>query len=160
MNDISLLAPSSVWSHFSAICAIPHISGDERRLRECIMEFCEKKSIECVKDATGNLLLKKNASSADLDSAPRIILQAHLDMVPQADSDIAHDFKVDPIAPVIDDGWVRAEKTTLGADNGIGLAAILAIMESDDIPHGPLSAILTVEEETGLSGVNEGRSGM
>ena len=154
MNEISQLVPTSLWCHFAAICAIPHVSGDEQRLSTFILEFCAENGVKCERDAIGNLLLRKSASSANFNSSSGIIFQAHLDMVPQSDSSISHDFKIDPIIPVIENGWVRAEKTTLGADNGIGVAAILAIMGSTDIPHGPLSAILTVEEETRLTGAN------
>ncbi len=151
MNMLEL-EPKKLWQHFSAICAIPHPSGHEKKIAEYIINFCEAKGIECRKDSAGNLLLRKDASPG-LESVPRVILQAHLDMVPQCDSCIEHDFKTDPIKPVLDGEWVRAEKTTLGADNGIGVAAILAVIESPE-QHGPLSAILTIEEETRLRGAN------
>ncbi|NOY75962.1 MAG: aminoacyl-histidine dipeptidase, partial [Kiritimatiellaeota bacterium] len=151
-NDLSKLEPAALWGHFAAICAIPHASGNETALSAYIERFCDGKGISHERDSAGNLLLRKNASSAKLAGAPKIILQAHLDMVPQVNADSKHDFSSDPIVPILDDGWVLANGTTLGADNGIGIAAILAIMESGDIEHRPLAAILTVEEETGLRG--------
>jgi len=150
---VTELEPKILWKHFNNICSIPHPSGHEEKLIEYIIKFCAKNDIECIKDSIGNLLLKK-CSTLGLENARGLTLQAHLDMVPQNDDSIEHDFHKDSIKPIINGDWVSATDTTLGADNGIGVAAILAIMESSPKVHGPLSAILTVEEETGLSGVN------
>lgn len=149
---ITELEPNILWNHFNNICSIPHPSGHEEELIEYIIKFCADNGIECIKDSIGNLLLKK-AGTLGLENRRGLTLQAHLDMVPQSDASIEHDFHKDSIKPIIDGDWVSATDTTLGADNGIGIAAILAIMESSPKFHGPLSAILTVEEETGLSGV-------
>ena len=152
IDTIKYLDPMPLWRHFAEICSIPHPSGQETALIEHIERFCAEKGVACRSDSRGNLLLEKHATLAELPCAPKVVLQAHLDMVAQAVPEKKHDFTNDPITPLVDDGWVRAAGTTLGADNGIGVAAILAVFESKEIPHGPLSAVLTVEEETGLSG--------
>ena len=151
--NISELEPQKIWHYFSAICSIPHSSGNEQQLVAYILELCAKKGVESSKDTAGNLLFSLNATRG-FENTPGVILQAHLDMVPQCDSCIEHDFKTDPIKPVHDGEWVRAEKTTLGADNGIGVAAILALIDYSE-PHGPISAILTIEEETRLTGASQ-----
>ena len=148
------LQPAALWKHFAAICAIPHPSGHEEKLIEYTLNFCRKLNLDAVTDDVGNIFIRKPASSS-ASTAQTTLLQAHLDMVPQADEHKQYDFTKEPVIPIIDDdGWIRADKTTLGADNGIALAAIFAILEDDTLEHGPLNVLLTVEEETRMLGAN------
>ena len=149
--EIIDLTPSLVWKHFAALCGIPHPSGHEAGIREYIRRFAVDRGLDYREDPVGNVILIKPATPGR-ESVPSVILQAHMDMVPQKNAATEFDFLRDPIRPRIDGEWVKATCTTLGADNGIGLSAALAVMEDPDLRHGPLKAIFTVEEETGLSG--------
>ena len=133
------------------ICAIPHPSKHEQQLSDWIINWATSKNICCVQDKIGNLILKKPAS-AGFEAKTPVILQCHLDMVPQKNNDKVHDFLTDPITPIIDGEWLRADNTTLGADNGIGMASCLAILDDDNIEHGPLEVLITTDEETGMTG--------
>ena len=144
------LKPASLWRFFAEICAIPHPSGLEGKLAEYILKFCEVRSIPAWQDETGNIFIEHGGMKREGDK--RILFQAHLDMVPQADNARNHDFAKDPIVPLVDDGWVRADATTLGADNGIAVAALLALMDDESLKDIPFNILLTVEEETGLRG--------
>ena len=151
-SSLDTLDPQAVWRHFAALCAIPRPSKGEARLRDHLQIWAAARGLESVVDAAGNLIVRK-AASAGYEQAPGVVLQAHLDMVCQRNADTAHDFTRDPIVPVLrDDGWLVAEKTTLGADNGIGVALILAVLEDTSLAHGPLEALLTVDEESGMGG--------
>lgn len=145
------LQPSSVWAHFAALCAIPRPSLHEAALREHLIAWAQARSIEHVVDPAGNLILKKPGSPG-CEAMPGVILQGHLDMVCQANAGTQHDFERDPIKAVVRDGWVVAEHTTLGADNGIGVALALAALEEPDLIHPPLEVLLTVNEESGMDG--------
>ncbi|MDR1708460.1 MAG: beta-Ala-His dipeptidase, partial [Candidatus Accumulibacter sp.] len=145
------LQPAAVWRHFAAICAIPHPSKGEARLREHLRAWAAGRGLAATVDAAGNMVVRKPAS-AGREGAPGVVLQAHLDMVCQANAGVAHDFARDAIEPVLRDGWIVAERTTLGADNGIGVALILAALEDESLEHGPLEALFTVDEETGMGG--------
>lgn len=147
----SCLQPAAVWAHFATLCRIPRASKHEAALRDELLAWAEGRGLAAEVDAAGNLLVRKPATPGRED-APAVVLQAHLDMVCQKNGDSDHDFLRDPIVPVLDDGWLWAEKTTLGADNGIGVALILAVLASDDIAHGPIEALLTVDEEAGMGG--------
>lgn len=146
------LEPAIVWSHFATLCAIPRPSKGEARLTAHLKDWATTRGLDASIDAAGNLLVRKPASPG-FASAPGVILQAHLDMVCQNNADVPHDFSRDPILPVLRDNWLVAEGTTLGADNGIGVAIILAVLESDKLAHGPIEALLTVDEESGMGGV-------
>lgn len=148
------LEPSRLWALFAEVCAIPHPSGGESRLADYIVAKADDAGVECRRDAAGNVLVRVPSSPGRVE-VPTTILQAHLDMVPQKNAAKEHDFKSDPITPVIDGGWVAADGTTLGADNGIGVAAMLAIMEMDDLDTGPIDLLFTVKEEVGLVGAAE-----
>ena len=152
------LQPAAVWAHFATLCRIPRASKHEAAIRSELLAWADKRGLGAEVDAVGNLLIRKPATQGRED-VPGVILQAHLDMVCQKNSDSDHDFLRDSIVPVLDGGWLRAEKTTLGADNGIGVALILALLESDDIAHGPIEALLTVDEEAGMGGVRGLASG-
>ncbi len=145
------LQPRSVWSHFATLCAIPHSSLHEAALREHLVAWGQARGIESVVDGAGNLILKKPASPG-CETAHGVILQGHLDMVCQANAATRHDFERDPINAVVRDGWVVAEDTTLGADNGIGVALALAALEEPGLMHPPLEVLLTVNEESGMDG--------
>lgn len=150
-NNLETLQPRSVWAHFATLCAIPRPSYQEAALREHLIEWAQVRGIESIVDAAGNLILKKPASPG-CEGRPGVILQGHLDMVCQANAGTQHDFGRDPINAVVRDGWVVAENTTLGADNGIGVALALAALEEPGLVHPPLEVLLTVNEESGMDG--------
>jgi dipeptidase D len=150
-DAFSGLQPTIVWQHFATLCAIPRASRHEDRLRAHLQAWAQARGLAARVDTAGNLIVAKPASAGH-EHAPGMVLQAHLDMVCQKNADSAHDFAHDPIVPVREDGWLRAQDTTLGADNGIGVALILAALEAANLAHGPLEALLTVDEETGMSG--------
>lgn len=145
------LQPASVWAHFATLCAVPRASKQEAALRDRLLRWATGRGLNATVDAAGNLIIRKPAT-AGREHAPVVVLQAHLDMVCQKNADSAHDFSRDPIVPVLRDGWLVTEKTTLGADNGIGVALILAVLEDQTLEHGPLEALLTVDEEAGMGG--------
>lgn len=151
MSVFSDLQPAAVWQHFATLCATPRASKQEAALRDQLQAWAGEKGLNVTVDRSGNLILRKPATPGR-ERAPGVVLQAHLDMVCQKNSDSAHDFARDPIVPVLRDGWLVAEGTTLGADNGIGVALILAAMAEDTLAHGPLEALLTVDEEAGMGG--------
>lgn len=151
MSEISTLSPSLIWQWFDKVCAIPHPSYHEEELAEFIVNWAKSKQFFVERDETGNILIRKPATSGMEDRAT-IALQAHLDMVPQANEGTVHDFKKDPIQPYIDGDWVKAKGTTLGADNGIGLASCLAVLDSEELAHPNLEVLLTMTEEAGMEG--------
>ena len=151
MTAITALSPRLLWQFFDDICKIPRPSGHEAALAQWISDWAQQRGFAVVQDKVGNLIINKPAT-AGFEHSPGVILQAHMDMVPQANSDVEHDFTQDAIIPYIDNGWVRAKGTTLGADNGIGLASCLAVLADDKLQHGPLEVLLTVDEESGMTG--------
>lgn len=153
MNEhLERLEPQPLWRHFRTLCNTPRPSGHEAALVATLERWADARGLDHDRDAFGNLRLRKPASPG-CEAAPGVILQAHLDMVPQANAGSAHDFTRDPIRTRIgDDGWLRATDTTLGADNGLGAAAALAILEDESLAHGPLEALFTLEEETSMGG--------
>lgn len=151
MSELAQLSPQPLWQIFATICSIPHPSYHEEALATHIMRWAHEKGLYAERDAVGNVLLRKQATPGYEKRQP-VALQAHLDMVPQKNSDTVHDFNTDPIAPFIDGDWVKARGTTLGADNGIGMASALAVLADDSVQHGPLEVLLTMTEETGMEG--------
>lgn len=152
MNEhLDALAPALVWRHFRTLCNTPRPSGHEAELAASIERWADAQGLAHERDEAGNLLIRKPATPG-CERAPGIILQGHLDMVAQANADHPHDFNTDPIATYIADGWLHAEHTTLGADNGMGVAAALAALEDPALRHGPLEALFTVEEEASMGG--------
>lgn len=151
MTAISSLYPQPLWQWFAQICAIPHPSKHEQALSQHIQAWARDKGLSVLEDKVGNLIIKKPAS-AGLENRKTVVIQAHLDMVPQKNADKKHDFTKDPIEAYVDGDWVTAKGTTLGADNGIGMASALAILGSEEIKHGPLEVLLTVDEEAGMTG--------
>lgn len=150
-KELHQLQPERLWHYFLEICKIPRPSKKEEKIATYISEFAAKHNLECSIDEAGNVLIKKPATPG-FEHRRGVILQSHLDMVCEKNSDTVHDFDNDPILPWIDGNWIRAKGTTLGADDGIGIAAALAILEANDIGHGPLEALFTMDEETGLTG--------
>jgi dipeptidase D len=148
---LSALHPAAVWAHFATLCRIPRQSKQEDALRDHLRQWADKLGLTTLVDEAGNLIIRKPAS-AGCEGKPGLVLQGHLDMVCQKNSDSTHDFSRDPIKPVLVDGWLKAECTTLGSDNGIGVAMILALLEDTTLPHGPLEALFTVDEEAGMGG--------
>ena len=149
--SLSSLAPTPLWRHFEKICSIPHTSKHEEPLAEHIVNFIRGLQLDVMRDASGNIIARKPATKG-MEHCKTVVLQAHIDMVPQKNSDNPHDFERDPIIPYIDGDWVKARGTTLGADNGIGVAAALMMLESKQHKHGPLEVLLTVDEEAGMTG--------
>ena len=150
-NILGSLEPKGIWQHFEEICKIPHPSKQEQAMIDYVVGFAKKNNLEYEVDEVGNVVIRKPATPG-MENRQGVILQGHLDMVPQANSDANHNFETDPIKPHIEGGWVKATGTTLGADNGIGVATSLAILEASDIEHGPIEAIFTIDEETGMTG--------
>ena len=153
-SAIDHLAPESLWRHFAALVAIPRGSGKEAAAREYVLAQAAKLGLEATQDAVGNVVVHKPAQPGR-EGAPTVAIQGHLDIVCEKNEGTAHNFDTDPIQMVRDGDWIKAQGTTLGADNGIGVAAGLAVMESTDIAHGPLELIFTIDEETGLTGASE-----
>ena len=150
--DLSTLTPAPLWRHFLNLCALPHPSGHEEQVAAYLLTFAKEKGLEAHQEACGNVIILKDASEG-YEKSPRVILQAHMDMVPVAAPGVKHDFLRDPIHPVLhEDGTVTAQGTTLGADDGIGIATMLALLEDESLEHGPLTCIFTVEEETTMKG--------
>ncbi len=148
---ISDLEPQKLWENFESICNIPHPSKHEEKIIEFVKSIGESSGLETTVDKVGNVIIRKPATTG-YEALKVTTLQSHLDMVPQKNSGIDHDFTKDPIKPYIDGEWITAENTTLGADNGIGVATILSILQSNEIEHGPLEALFTIDEETGMTG--------
>lgn len=155
MSKLAQLQPSLLWQLFEKICSIPHPSKHEQQISAWIQSWAKNLGLSVQEDAIGNILIKKPAT-AGMESRKGVILQAHMDMVPQKNASTQHDFLTDPIKPYIvseaNGDWVTAQDTTLGADNGIGLSSALAVLASDDIAHGPLEVLITIDEEAGMSG--------
>jgi len=150
-NNIGKLYPSFLWTNFLNLCSIPRPSKKELQVIAFVKKFAENLTLKYKVDETGNVVIQKPAS-AGMEKKIPVVIQAHLDMVPQKNTATIHDFEKDPIQAYIDGEWVRARGTTLGADNGIGVAAALAILQDKTLLHGPLEVLLTVDEETGMSG--------
>jgi dipeptidase D len=150
---IDQLEPEILWKYFSEISSIPRQSKHEERIIEYLENFAKERNLNCLKDSAGNIVISKNAVPGK-ESSPVVVLQSHVDMVCEKNEGTVHDFLKDPLKLYIDNGFVRAEGTTLGADDGIGVAAALAVLDSSDISHGPVECLFTVDEETGLTGAN------
>ncbi len=150
-KEITTLEPSLLWKHFMNICSIPHPSKHEEKIVKSVQQFAIQMGLKYKTDELGNTVIFKPATKG-MENRKTIVLQSHLDMVPQKNTGIQHDFEKDPIRPYAEDGWVKATDTTLGADNGIGAAAMLALLESKEAVHGPIEALFTIDEETGLTG--------
>lgn len=153
MDTLQQLQPHKLWQWFATICSIPHPSYHEEQLAEYIVNWAKQRALWVERDEVGNILIRKSATSG-MQLCKKVALQAHLDMVPQKNNATEHDFTKDPIQAVIDGEWVKASGTTLGADNGIGMASALTVLDSDDIAHPDLEVLLTMTEESGMDGAN------
>ena len=152
MNKVlSNLEPNPLWNYFEDICNIPHPSKKEEKIIAYVKKFGEDLGLETHTDVVGNIVIRKPATPG-YEKRQTIVLQGHLDMVPQKNNDTQHDFEKDPIEPWIDGEWVKARGTTLGADNGIGAAAAMAVLAANDLEHGPIECLFTIDEETGMTG--------
>jgi dipeptidase D len=151
MESLLNLQPQAVFGYFDEICKIPRPSKKEKKIVEYLIEFAEKHSLEYKKDSVGNILISKPATEG-MEKVQTVALQSHVDMIAEKNDNVVHNFDSDPIVTYIENGWVKAKGTTLGADCGIGMAAMLAILADGESRHGALECLFTVDEETGLTG--------
>ncbi len=151
MSTILDLTPQNVWRNFHLLTQVPRPSGHLKAVQEFLLQFGKKAGVEAFQDEVGNIIYRKPATPG-MENRKTCILQAHMDMVPQKEKDVKHDFEKDPIETVVDGDWLKAKGTTLGSDDGMGVAAIMSVMESKDLKHGPLEALITADEETGMYG--------
>jgi dipeptidase D len=151
MSFVTDFEPKALWAHFDKILTIPRGSKEEDKIREYVIRVAQEAGLDRAVDSVGNVVVKKPGTPGK-ENVPPTILQAHLDMVNEKNSDVDFDFSRDAIRPVMDGEFLTADGTTLGADNGIGVAAMLAILEAEDLVHGPLELLFTIDEETGLTG--------
>ncbi len=154
MNEILKLSPECIWRNFYSLTQVPRPSGHLEKVQAFLLDFAAKAGVEAFKDPAGNIVMRKPATPG-MENRKGVILQAHMDMVPQKTPESTHCFETDPIQPWIDGEWVKAKGTTLGADNGLGVAAILSVMEDKTLKHGPVEALITADEETGMFGAND-----
>ena len=153
MSEIKNLKPECIWRNFDALTQVPRPSGHLEKIQQFLLDFAQRIGVEAFKDDAENIIMRKPATPG-MENRKGVILQAHMDMVPQKTPESTHNFETDPIQPWIDGEWVKAKGTTLGADNGLGVAAIMAIMEDKTLVHGPINALITADEETGMYGAN------
>ncbi|MBN1165321.1 MAG: aminoacyl-histidine dipeptidase [Candidatus Krumholzibacteriota bacterium] len=152
--SISGFEPNVLWKQFEKILSIPHCSGNEKQLGEYLLSYAKSRNLEAERDDTGNVVIRVPATPGH-EGAPVVVLQGHQDMVGEKNSDVNFDFNKDPIQVEVDGDWLTAKGTTLGADNGIGLAAALGLVEAEGVVHGPLEILATVDEEVGLTGAGK-----
>jgi dipeptidase D len=158
-EEIRKLKPEALWENFYQLTQVPRPSKHEDAIQAFMMEFGEELGLETIKDEVGNIIIKKPATPG-MENRQGVILQAHLDMVPQKNSGTNHNFETDPIDAFVDGEWVKAKGTTLGSDNGIGAAAAMAVLQDKDMVHGPVEALFTSDEETGMTGANGLKPGL
>lgn len=151
MKRLKNLSPQPLWNYFEEICQVPRPSKKEEKIIRFLLDFASKHGLKARQDEIGNVLISKPATPGR-EKDPVVVLQSHVDMVCEKNSETQHNFETDAIKPFIDNGWVRAEGTTLGSDDGIGMAAQMAVLTATDLSHGPIECLFTVDEETGLSG--------
>ena len=154
MSEIANLKPAAIWRNFHALTQVPRPSGHLEKVQQFLLDWAKEHNVEAFQDPAGNIVMRKPATPGYEDRKV-VLLQAHMDMVPQKTPESTHNFETDPIETYIEDGWVHARGTTLGSDDGIGVAAIMGVMESADLKHGPVEALITRDEETGMYGANE-----
>ena len=151
MTLIELSDSHPIWKHFNNICKVPRPSGKEEKIIEFLINFSKENKLAYSLDKVGNLLIKKPASPGK-ENVHTVILQSHVDMVCEKNLDIKHNFESDPILAVVDGNWIKASGTTLGADDGIGVASQMAVLEANDLEHGPIECLFTIDEESGMTG--------
>jgi len=158
-EELLTIEPKNVWKNFVELTKIPRPSKKEAKIIEYMKSWADSKGLESIVDEVGNVIVRKPATPG-MENRKGVILQGHLDMVPQKNNDTEHDFEKDPIQAYIDGDWVTAKGTTLGADNGMGVAAAMAVLEATDLVHGPIEALMTIDEETGMTGAFELKPGL
>ena len=154
MADIKNLNPVEIWRNFDKLTQVPRPSGHLEKIQAYLLDWAKEAGVEAFQDPAGNIVMRKPATPG-LDNRKGVIMQAHMDMVPQKAPDSKHNFETDTIETIIDGDWVRANHTTLGSDDGLGVATIMAVMESKDLQHGPIEGLITADEETGMYGAND-----
>ena len=159
MSEIKHLQPEAIWKNFYLLTQVPRPSGHLEKIQQFLLDWAKEKGIEAHLDGAGNVLMYK-AASPGMEDCKVVTLQGHMDMVPQKTADSPHNFETDPIETYIDGEWVKARNTTLGADDGMAVATIMAIMEDDSLKHGPLEGFITADEETTMYGVNHMAPGL
>jgi len=159
MSEIKNLEPKCIWENFYALTQIPRPSGHLEKVQQFLLDFAKRVGVEAFQDDARNIIMRKPAT-AGMENRKTVILQAHMDMVPQKIKESKHNFETDPIETYIDGEWVKAKGTTLGSDDGMGVAAIMAVMEAKDLKHGPIEALITADEETGMYGANDLKPGI
>ena len=157
--ELRNIEPKAVWNHFADLNAVPRPSKKEERVIAFIQDFGKKLGLPTYTDEVGNVIIKK-AATKGLEDRSTIVLQSHLDMVHQKNADTVFDFDTEGIKMYVDGDWVKAQGTTLGADNGMGVATIMALLSSSDIAHPPLEALFTIDEETGMTGALNLKGGL
>ena len=153
MADIKNLSPVEIWRNFDKLTQVPRPSGHLEKIQAYLLDWAKKAGVEAFQDTAGNIVMRKPATPG-MENRKGVIMQAHMDMVPQKAPESNHDFENDPIETIIDGDWVRANKTTLGSDDGLGVATIMAVMEAKNLQHGPVEGLITADEETGMFGAN------
>jgi len=151
MSDLRKLTPAPIWKYFEEICSIPRLSKNEEKIRQYLVEFAKKNNLEYKQDNAGNILILKPAFPG-MENRKTVVLQSHMDMVGEKNADYPHNWSTDPIIPVVNDAWVSAKGTTLGADDGIGVAAQMAVLTDKTLRAGKIECLFTVDEETGMTG--------
>lgn len=154
MSEIQNLQPQAVWQNFHLLTQVPRPSGHLEKIQQFLLTWAKENGIEAFQDSGRNIVMRKPATKG-MEKKKTILLQAHMDMVPQKTPESTHNFETDPIETYIEDGWVHAKGTTLGADDGLGVATIMGLFAANDIEHGPLEALITADEETGMYGAND-----
>lgn len=157
MNEIANLQPQAIWKNFHLLTQVPRPSGHLEKIQRFLLDWAKEKGVEAFQDEAGNIIMRKPATPG-MENMKCVTLQGHMDMVPQAAKDSTHNFETDPIETYIDGEWVRAKGTTLGADDGMAVATIMAVMEDDSLRHGPIEGFITSDEETTMYGVNHMRA--
>ena len=154
MADIKNLNPVEIWRNFDKLTQVPRPSGHLEKIQAYLLDWAKEAGVEAFQDPAGNIVMRKPATPG-MENRKGVIMQAHMDMVPQKAPDSKHNFETDPIETIIDGDWVRANHTTLGSDDGLGVATIMAVIESKDLQHGPIEGLITADEETGMYGAND-----
>ena len=154
MGEIRNLKPECIWRNFDALTQVPRPSGHLEKVQKFLLDFAASVGVEAFQDPAGNVVMRKPATPG-MENRKVVTMQAHMDMVPQKAPESTHNFETDPIETYIDGEWVKAKGTTLGSDDGMGVAAIMAVMEAKDLKHGPVEALITADEETGMYGAND-----
>jgi dipeptidase D len=151
MSILSNLNPAPIWFYFEEICGIPRLSKNEGKIRKYLLEFAKKNNLESKEDGVGNILIIKPPTRG-MENRKTVVLQSHMDMVGEKNADYPHNWSTDPIIPAVKDGWITASGTTLGADDGIGIASQLAILSDQNLKAGKIECLFTVDEESGMTG--------